>query len=191
MGFDVIDGELWDEETGEYAGPASGWIKGDETPEDLALLVMRKRMDIEASIEAEKAKLDTITNNIVKMIGKHTARLEWLEHQYNRQLAEYAMSQLPRKADGTLRSKTWTCPYGTVGFRTIAPKVAVEAEDVALEWARKNCPAAIKLKESILVSQLPEPIKTAMLEHPDDAKKAGFQVHPEAQAVTIKTIGDK
>ena len=189
MGFDVIDGELWDEETGEYAGPASGWIRGDETPEDLALLVMRKRMDIEASIEAEKAKLDTITNNIVKMIARHTARLEWLEHQYNAQLADYAMSQLPRKADGTLRSKTWTCPYGTVGFRTIAPKVAVEAEDVALEWAKKNCPAAIKLKESILVSQLPEPIRTAMLEHPEDAKKAGFVVHEETQAVTIKTIG--
>jgi phage host-nuclease inhibitor protein Gam len=189
MGFDVIDGELWDDETGEYAGPASGWIRGDESPEDLALLVMRKRMDIEASIQAEKDKLDTITNNIVKMIGKHTARLEWLEHQYNNQLAEYAMSQLPRKADGTLKGKTWTCPYGTVGFRTIAPKVAVEAEDVALEWARKNCPSAIKLKESILVSQLPEPIKAAMLEHPSDAKKAGFVVHEETQAVTIKTIG--
>ena len=188
MGSDVIDGELWDDETGEYAGPASGWIKGDESPEDLALLVMRKRMDIEASIEAEKAKLDTITNNIVKMIGKHTARLEWLEHQYNSQLAEYAMSQLSRKADGTLKGKTWTCPFGTVGFRTIAPKVAVEAEDVALEWARKNCPAAIKIKESILVSQLPEPIKSAMLEHPADALKAGFVVHPEAQAVTIKTV---
>ena len=188
MGFDVIDGELWDEETGEYAGPASGWIRGDESPEDLALLVMRKRMDIEASIQAEKDKLDTITNNIVKMIGKHTARLEWLEAQYNSQLAEYAMSQLPRKADGTLKGKTWTCPYGTVGFRTIATRVAVETEDVALEWARKNCPAAIKLKESILVSQLPEPIKAAMLEHPADAKKAGFVVHEETQAVTIKTV---
>ena len=38
MGFDVIDGELYDEVTGEYAGPASGWIKGNESPEDLALL---------------------------------------------------------------------------------------------------------------------------------------------------------
>ena len=189
MGFDVIDGELWDEETGEYAGPVSGWIKGDETPEDLALLVMRKRMDIEANIMAEKAKMDAVVENFRKLIGKHQARLEWLEHRYNSQLAEYAMSQLPRKADGTLRSKTWTCPYGTVGFRTIAPKVAVEAEETALEWAKKNCPAAIKLKESILVSQLPEPIKAAMLEHPADAKKAGFVVHEETQAVTIKTIG--
>ena len=188
MGFDVIDGELWDEETGEYAGPASGWIKGNESPEDLALLVMRKRMDIEASIQGEKDKLNAITNNVSKMLGKHVARLEWLEAQYNAQLQEYAMSQLPRKADGTLKGKTWTCPYGTVGFRTIAPKVAVEAEDTALAWARKNCPAAIKIKESILVSQLPEPIKSAMLEHPADALKAGFIVHPEAQAVTIKTI---
>jgi phage host-nuclease inhibitor protein Gam len=191
MGFDVIDGELWDEETGEYAGPASGWISGDETPEDLALLVMRKRMDIEANILAEKAKMDAVVENFRKMIGKHQARLEWLEHQYNAQLQDYAMSQLPRKADGTLKAKTWTCPFGTVAFRTVAPKVAVEAEETALEWARKNCPAAIKLKESILVSQLPEPIRTAMLEHPEDAKKAGFVVHEETQAVTIKTIGDK
>lgn len=188
MGFEIIDGELWDEQTGEYAGPASGWIKGNESPEDLALLVMRKRMDVEASIMAERAKMDAIVENFRKLIGKHTARLEWLEAQYNAQLQDYAMSQLPRKADGTLRSKTWTCPYGTVGFRTVAPRVAVESEDVALAWARKNCPAAIKLKESILVSQLPDPIKSAMLEHPADALKAGFVVHPEAQAVTIKTV---
>ena len=188
MPFDVIDGELWDEVTGEYAGPASGWIKGNESPEDLALLVMRKRMDVEASIMAEKAKLDAIVENARKMIAKHTARLEWLESQYNSQLQDYAMSQLPRKADGSLKGKTWTCPYGTVGFRTVAPRVAVEAEDTALAWARKNCPAAIKIKESILVSQLPEPIKSAMLEHPADALKAGFIVHPEAQAVTIKTV---
>ena len=98
------------------------------------------------------------------------------------------MSQLPRKADGTLKGKTWTCPFGSIAFRTVAPRVAVEAEDVALAWARKNCPSAIKIKESILVSQLPEPIKSAMLEHPADALKAGFVVHPEAQAVTIKTV---
>ena len=185
----MIDGELWDEETGEYAGPASSLIRGDETPEDLALLVMRKRMDIETNILAEKAKMEAVMENFRKMIGKHQARLEWLEMHYGKELEAYAMSQLPRKADGTFKVKTWTCPYGTVAFRTVAPKVAVESEDVALDWARKNCPAAIKLKESILVSQLPEPIKTAMLEHPEDAKKAGFVVHEETQAVTIKTIG--
>lgn len=188
MAFDIIDGELWDDETGEYAGPASSWITGNESPEDLALLVMRKRMDIEAAIDAETAKMHAILANCTNIIAKQTARLEWLQHKYDAELQNYAMSQLPRKADGSLKAKTWTCPYGTVAFRTLLPKVAVVDEDVALAWVRKNCPAAIKIKESILVSQLPEPIKSAMLEHPEDAKKAGFVVHPEAQAVTIKTV---
>jgi hypothetical protein len=188
MAFDIIDNELWDDETGEYAGPASGWITGNETPEDLALLVMRKRMDIEAAIDAETAKMHAILANCTAIIGKQSRRLDWLQRQYDAQLQDFAMSQLPRKADGTLKVKTWTCPYGTVAFRTLLPKVAVESEDVALAWVRKNCPAAIKIKESILVSQLPEPIKSAMLENPTDAKKAGFVVHPEAQAVTIKTV---
>jgi hypothetical protein len=188
MAFDIIDGELWNTETGEYAGPASGWITGEESPEDLALLVMRKRMDIEASIDAETAKMHVILANCTAIIGKQSRRLDWLQRQYDAQLQDYAMSQLPRKADGSLKVKTWTCPFGTVAFRTLLPKVAVEDDDVALAWARKNCPAAIKIKESILVSQLPEPIKSAMLENPADAKKAGFVVHPEAQAVTIKTV---
>jgi hypothetical protein len=188
MGLIEMHGEMWDEETGEYAGPASGWITGNESPEDLALLVMRKRMDIEAAIDAETAKMNAIVKNCTAIIGKQVARLDWLQKQYDAQLQDYAMSQLPRKADGTLKAKTWTCPYGTVAFRTLAPKIAVESEDAALVWARKNCPSAIKLKESILVSQLPEPIKTAMLEQPDQARKAGFVVHPEAQAVTIKTV---
>jgi len=188
MGLIEMHGEMWDEETGEYAGPASGWITGNESQEDIALLVMRKRMDIEAAIDAETAKMNAIVKNCTAIIGKQVARLDWLQRQYDAQLQDYAMSQLPRKADGTLKAKTWTCPYGTVAFRTLAPKVAVESEDVALAWARKNCPSAIKLKESILVSQLPEPIKTAMLEQPDQARKAGFVVHPESQAVTIKTV---
>ena len=124
MGFDVINGELWDEETGEYAGPASGWITGEESPENLALLVMRKRMDIEADIQAEKAKMDAIIANMSKLIGKHQARLDWLEHRYNAQLQDYAMSQLPRKADGSLKAKTWTCPFGSVSFRSTEAKAA-------------------------------------------------------------------
>ena len=83
MGFDIIDGELWDEVTGEYAGPASNWIKGNESPEDLALLVMRKRMDIEAAIDAETKKMYAIMQNCQNMIGKHSARLDWLQTQYD------------------------------------------------------------------------------------------------------------
>jgi hypothetical protein len=134
MGFDIIDGELWDEETGEYAGPASGWITGEESPEDLALLVMRKRMDIEAAIDAETAKMHAILANCQAIIGKQSRRLDWLQRRYDAQLQDYALSQLPRKADGTLKVKTWTCPYGAVSFRTIAERVKVVDEEETVAW---------------------------------------------------------
>jgi hypothetical protein len=179
MGFDVIDGELWDEETGEYAGPASGWITGEESPEDLALLVMRKRMDIEASIQAEKDKLDAITNNMVKIIGKQTARLEWLERRYNDQLRDYVLSQLPRKPDGTLKVKTWTCPYGTVSFRTVAERVKVVDEEETVAWLMEHNPEAIKTKHTVLVSKLSD--------HALD-NAPGLDLIPATESVTIKTV---
>jgi len=179
MGYYLVDGELWDEETGEYAGPMSSWITGNETPEDLALLVMRKRMDIEASIQAEKDKLDAITNNMVKMIGKHVARLEWLERQYNAQLQDYAMSQLPRKADGTLKVKTWTCPYGTVSFRTVAERVKVVEEEEAVAWLMHHDPDSVKTKHTVLVSKLSD---FATVHAP------GLEIIPASESVTIKTV---
>lgn len=179
MGFDVINGELFDEETGEYAGPASGWITGDESPEELALLVMRKRMDIEASIQAEKDKLDAITNNMVKIIGKHMQRLEWLERQYNDKLQDYALSQLPRKADGTLKVKTWTCPFGSVSFRTIAERVKVVDEEETVAWLMEHNPEAVKTKHTVLVSKLSD---FATVHAP------GLEIVPATESVTIKTI---
>jgi hypothetical protein len=177
MGYYLVDGELWDEETGEYAGPMSGWIKGDESPEDLALLVMRKRMDIEATLQAEKAKMDAIVENTRKMLGKHVARLEWLERQYNAQLQDFAMSQLPRKPDGTLKVKTWTCPYGTVAFRTVAEKVRVVDEEEAVAYCLKHDPEAVKTKHTVLVSKLSD-----LLETP------GIEIIPASESVTIKTV---
>jgi hypothetical protein len=179
MGFDVINGEMFDEETGEYAGPASGWITGDESPEELALLVMRKRMDIEASIQAEKDKLDAITNNMVKIIGKQVAKLEWLERRYNAQLQDYALSQLPRKADGTLKVKTWTCPYGSVSFRTLAERVKVIDEEETVAWLMHHNPEAVKTKHTVLVSKLSD---FATVHAP------GIEIVPATESVTIKTV---
>lgn len=180
MGYYLVDGELWDEETGEYAGPMSGWIKGNETPEDLALLVMRKRMDIEATLQAERSKLDAIVENTRKMIAKHQARLDWLEAQYNAQLQDYAMSQLPRKADGTLKVKTWTCPYGTVAFRTVAERVKVVDEEQAVAYCLEHDPEAVKTKHTILVSKLTGLTAGDL--------PPGTEIIPATESVTIKTV---
>jgi hypothetical protein len=180
MGYYLVDGELWDEETGEYAGPMSGWIKGNESPEDLALLVMRKRMDIEATLQAERSKLDAIVENTRKMIAKHQARLDWLEAQYNAQLQDYAMSQLPRKADGTLKVKTWTCPYGTVAFRTVAERVKVVDEEQAVAYCLEHDPEAVKTKHTILVSKLTGLTAGDL--------PPGTEIIPATESVTIKTV---
>jgi hypothetical protein len=179
MGYHLVDGELWDEETGEYAGPMSGWIKGDESPEDLALLVMRKRMDIEATLQAERSKMDAIIENARKMVAKHEARMIWLENRYDAQLQDYAMSQLPRKADGTLKVKTWTCPYGTVAFRTVAEKVRVVDEEQAVAYCLKHDPEAVKTKHTVLVSKLSD----FALDH-----APGLEIIPASESVTIKTV---
>jgi len=179
MGYYLVDGELWDEETGEYAGPMSGWITGNESPEDLALLVMRKRMDIEATLQAERSKMDAIIENARKMIGKHQARLDWLEAQYNAQLQDYAMSQLPRRPDGTLKVKTWTCPFGTVAFRTVAEKVRVVDEEQAVAYLMHHDPDSVKTKHTVLVSKLSD----FALDH-----APGLEIIPASESVTIKTV---
>jgi len=179
MSFDVIDGELWDEETGEYAGPASGWINGNETAEDLALLVMRKRMDIEAAIDAETAKMHAILANCQAIIGKQSRRLDWLQRQYDAQLQDYALSQLPRKADGSLKVKTWTCPFGSVSFRTVAERVKVIDEEETVQWLMHHNPEAIKTKHTVLVSKLSD---FATVHAP------GIEIIPASESVTIKTV---
>ncbi len=60
----------------------------------------------------------------------------------------------------------------------IAKVIAGEKPDKAIEWAEASCPAAVKVKRSLLVSQVPDSIKAQMLEHPDDAEQIGFGVVP-------------
>jgi hypothetical protein len=113
------------------------------------------------------------------MIAKQSARLAWLERQYNAQLQDYAMSQLPRKADGTLKVKTWTCPYGTVSFRSVAEKVRVVDEEETVAWLMHHNPEAIKTKHTVLVSKLSD----FALDH-----APGLDLIPASESVTIKTV---
>jgi len=123
--------------------------------------------------------MDAIIENMEKLIGKHQARLDWLERQYNAQLQDYAMSQLPRKADGSLKAKTWTCPFGSVSFRTVAEKVKVVSEDETVEWLMHHNPEAVKTKHTVLVSKLSD---FALEQAP------GIEIVPATESVTIKTV---
>jgi len=183
-----IGGELWDDETGEYMGPVSNWIDGPVDSLDVAMQVMRRHLELESAHAAKMAELEAVSENVRKLVRESASRLDWFKRRYQEEIAGFALTQLPRDREGNLKSKTWRTPYGTVSFRTSSPKIEVQDEEEALKWAERHCPAAVKVKRSILVSNIPADVKAAMIEKPDDAEFIGFGVVHGEESVRIKGL---
>jgi hypothetical protein len=183
-----IGGELWDDQTGEYLGPVSNWIEGPVDSLDVAMQVMRRHLELEAAHAAKTAELESVLEHVRRLSRESAARLEWFKRRYQEEIAGFALTQLPRDRAGNLKSKTWRTPYGTVSFRSSAPKIEVQDEEEALRWAERHCPGAVKVKRSILVSQIPEDVKTAMIEKPEDAEFIGFGIVGGEETVRIKSL---
>ena len=182
-----IDGELWDDETGNYLGPVSGWIDGDIDSEEKARVAMRRHLELDTHLAARKAELAIVQANIERLVKDAGKRLEWFASRYGEQLKGFAIDNMPRDKAGNIKTKTWRCPYGTISIRSVAPKVAVIDEGKAIEWAERSCPAAVKIKRSILISEVPAEIKAKMLAKPEAAEQVGFRVVPGEEVVHIKT----
>jgi len=175
-----IDGELWDDETGNYLGPKSSWIDGDIDSDDKALVFMRRHLELESAIAAKRMELQVIKDQAERLLRDEQKRLEWWRSRYGEQIAIFARTKLTK-------TKTWHSPFGSVSFRATPAKVTVLDEDKAIAWAEASCPAAVKVKRSLLVSQVPDSIKDQMLDHPHDAEQIGFGVVPANETFTIKT----
>lgn len=184
-----IGDDLFDVETGEYAGPADNTLpKGPlETEEDL-LAFMNRINRAESDLLAEKVRLDAVIANCQKMLDLKKKRVEWLSAMYQNSAAEIAQSMLPRKADGSFRSKTYTCPWGQIAFRDVKPKVVVDNQQLAVAWAKLNAPDAVKVVESVLVSKLPEDKVIEWVDSQDNNTPWGFTIEPGRQSVTLKTV---
>lgn len=184
-----IGDDLFDVETGEYAGPADNTLpKGPlETEEDL-LAFMNRINRAESDLLAEKVRLDAVIANCQKMLDLKKKRVEWLTAMYQNSAADIAQSMLPRKADGSFRSKTYTCPWGQIAFRDVKPKVVVDNQQLAVAWAKLNAPDAVKVVESVLVSKLPEDKVTEWVDSQDNNTPWGFTIEPGRQSVTLKTV---
>lgn len=183
-----IGDDLFDIETGEYAGPADNTLpKGPlETEEDL-LAFMNRVNRAESDLMAEQFRLKAIIENCERMVELKRKRVEWLNAMYQTSAAQIAESLLPRKADGSYRTKTYTCPWGQVSFRDVKPKVVVENQQLAVNWAKDNAPDAVKVVESILVSKLPEALVTEWVNSEESKTPFGFSIEPGRQSVTVKT----
>jgi ADP-ribose pyrophosphatase YjhB (NUDIX family) len=184
-----IGEDLFDVETGEYAGPADNSLpKGPlETEEDL-LAFMNRINRAESDLVAERVRLKAVIDNCERMVELKRKRVEWLTAMYQTSAAQIAESLLPRKADGSYRSKTYTCPWGQVAFRDVKSKVVVDNQQLAVAWAKLNAPDAVKVVESVLVSKLPDDKVAEWVDSQDHNAPWGFTIEPGRQSVTLKTV---
>lgn len=103
-------------------------------------------------------------------------------YKYTPALEKIALANLPQG------KKTWTSPFLKIAFRTNPARLKVEDEAKALAWAKERCPEAVRVKESFLVSQLPDDVEAMLMAAPVN----GFIVEPEKETCKIETgVGQK
>jgi len=181
-----VGDELIDEETGEYAGPAD--FKLPDALEDESDLVgfMEILMKAESNLASKKAELAVVIKNCESMVQKASRRVEWLRYKYEQNATLIALNALPRRDDGSYRSKTWTCPWGQMSMREVKPTIEIVDQDAALSWCREWIPEAIKVTEKVLIT----PIKEEVLKEGDESLIPDcFRYVPARQSVTFTTIG--
>lgn len=181
-----VGDDLIDDDTGEYAGPADSKLPvALETEADL-VLYMRRLMEAEARVAAKTVEYKAILANIELMIKQEQRRVDWLKHRYQADAEALAYSQLPRKKDGTLAAKTFTCPWGQVSFRTSKAGISVANPDAALAYCKQFHPEAVKVTESVLISKLPASVVESYVAK--ERAPEGFEFKPERQTVTFTTV---
>lgn len=189
MAIERIGDDLFDTETGEYAGPANNSLpdRALETEEEL-LAYMNRLSSAEADVLAETKRLEAVVANVEKLLALKKRRVEWLKARYELSANDVAEGLLPRKPDGTFRTKTYTCPWGQVAFREVKAKVAVANPELAVRWAKENAPDAVKVVESVLVSKLPEEVTTKWLAGEYSDGTLGFTIEPGRTSVKVTTV---
>jgi len=186
MAIVQVGEDLIDEETGEYAGPANTTLPDALETIDDVIAFLHRLMQAQSRLESKRMELDSIIEHCRTMVKREEDRVNWLlkKHESNARLI--AMSELPRRKDGSFASKTFTCPWGKISYVDVMPSVYVTDEAKALEWCRIHKPDAIKVSEKILVT----PLKSHFIEGGDlvDELPDGFALKEGRQSATIKTI---
>jgi hypothetical protein len=172
-----INGDLFDEETGEYAGPAKlDLYPTDVTDEETFLWAMRKFMEAETEVKAEELKYEAVLQNITKAIKAKKSKITWLRNRYESCVTQYVWNQLPRDAEGNLKRKSTTCPWGSVTFRSTQPRLIIQDEDKVVQWAERNWPSMLKVTTTPQVSKLSKELVDELMAKRTDAEKIGFNV---------------
>lgn len=169
----VVDGFICDAETGEV-------IRDAEQPKEDWRPTTRKEIErifermasADAEMLACAARLRMVQENIGKQQKKAAQKREWLEGYYGEAITNYAREALVA-AGG--KSKTLTLDHGKVSFRATKGTNTITDMEKAVEWAKRNLPEVVRVKEDVLVSALLDGI------HEKNASvDAQFMVEPTA-----------
>lgn len=175
----ITTGFIIDEETGEIledtgreilATPAL-FVPDTEGGVEWVLQLIQSE---EAHIAGLTARRSAILENINSEIERHEKKREWVEKRFAADLEQFAKKQL----DGG-KSRTWRSPFGSLSFRKTPG--SVKALPGALEWTKARCPEAIKITETVLVSELKK------YEYDEDLPSDLFEVTPPGENFLIKT----
>jgi hypothetical protein len=101
-----------------------------------------------------------------------------LLYLFGRQLERWVKGEIERLAG---KKKSICLPGGTVGFRRVNASLQVDDEQTVLLWAKRNCPQAVVVKESLSRSELKSHFEaTGVI--PDE----GAHVEPERESFSIR-----
>lgn len=184
----VEDGILLDPETGEFVGfvaPDGGQITDPNAApavdEGFVKWVLRKMLarkskikaaeiDKAAAEEANRAIYEAMLDKMArdpefianteimgccdKIVETESRALDFFSRRFESMLLHFAKTEL-----GDKKARTWSCSVGSLSVKKKGGKVIVEDHDKLLRWCEINCPDAVKVEKSVLVSKLPEGTK--------------------------------
>lgn len=101
-----------------------------------------------------------------------------LMYLYGRQLETWVRNEINKK-DG--KRKSMPLPAGTVGFRTVGPRVVIDDEPAVLAWAKEHLPIAVTFVERLSKTAINE-----MAEATGEIPCAGVRFEPPTQRFFVR-----
>jgi hypothetical protein len=181
----VIDGHVYDAETGEYIRPYTKKESWSPTNESDAEFVFEQMLEAKADIVALDSRVQALLENLDALKAQKQRKIDGLKWKYGPALEKIAKDNLPK------RGKTWTCLFGKISFRSKAARIAVIDKERAIASLMDSVPDAVKteVKTSVVMANLPDLWKSEDF----DAKllPEGFERIEASESVSYEVGGGK
>jgi hypothetical protein len=168
--------------------PATGEVIDDlgapsiETASALALAdyIGPRKTAAEARLAAKVTERDAWIAKINDIYGPQIKR----EESYIKRLKTEYVAVFRDYAAANLSGKTRSLTLGLLklAFRSVPGRVTAPDADAALAWARANCPEAVKVSESFLISKVP----SDLLDSAIAAGESPFVAIPASESFEVK-----